>query len=184
MGLDEGMIHEIVVDRDDDLNDDNIQHLRDICDVDNNLRDSDDEEEGRETDEDEDDEHYLQLQVDNDCYQQDFELVHMMEEVKNWSWDMKKSARIESIVKLLRCASFHLKNIRSKSYELIDTARREFFEAKGIAFRHAEIIGATVVGASRRLEAIRAAEPFAIVVEEACEVLNVIMLIASLRACT
>ena len=32
------------------------------------------------------------------------------------------------------------------------------------------MVGATVVGAARRLEAIRAAEPFAVVVEESCEV--------------
>ena len=32
------------------------------------------------------------------------------------------------------------------------------------------MIGATVVGAARRLEALRAAEPFAMIVEEACEV--------------
>jgi heme/copper-type cytochrome/quinol oxidase subunit 4 len=32
------------------------------------------------------------------------------------------------------------------------------------------LLGATVVGAARRLEAIRAAEPFAVIVEEACEV--------------
>ena len=38
------------------------------------------------------------------------------------------------------------------------------------AFRKALVVGATVVGAARRLEAIRAAEPFAVVVEESCEV--------------
>ena len=36
----------------------------------------------------------------------------------------------------------------------------------------ARLVGATVVGAARRLEAIRAAEPFAVVIEEACEVME------------
>jgi hypothetical protein len=40
-------------------------------------------------------------------------------------------------------------------------------------FKNARIIGATVTGAAKRLEAIRAAEPFAVVVEEACEVKSV-----------
>jgi hypothetical protein len=39
-------------------------------------------------------------------------------------------------------------------------------------FKNARVIGATVVGAARRLEAIRNAEPFAVVVEEACEVME------------
>jgi len=38
--------------------------------------------------------------------------------------------------------------------------------------KHAKIVGATVVGASRRLEALRAAGPFGVVVEEACEVIE------------
>lgn len=52
-------------------------------------------------------------------------------------------------------------------------------------FREAKIIGATVVGAVRRLEAIRAAEPFAVVVEEACEVMEptlvAVLAVGSLR---
>lgn len=55
---------------------------------------------------------------------------------------------------------------RKNSEEHINEARTVRAEAGAQAFRSARIVGATVVGASRRLEAIRAACPFAIVVEE------------------
>ena len=55
---------------------------------------------------------------------------------------------------------------RQKSEHHINAARTLRAEAGAQAFRSARIVGATVVGASRRLEAIRAACPFAIVVEE------------------
>ena len=48
-------------------------------------------------------------------------------------------------------------------------------QASAGVFKSARIIGATVVGAALRLEAIRAAEPFACVVEEACEVLSYVL---------
>lgn len=54
----------------------------------------------------------------------------------------------------------------------LTAARRNCAEAGSYAFKKSRIVGATVVGASRRLEAIRAAEPFAVVVEEACEVIE------------
>jgi hypothetical protein len=55
---------------------------------------------------------------------------------------------------------------RKNSEQHINAARTLRAEAGAQAFRSARIVGATVVGASRRLEAIRAACPFAIVVEE------------------
>lgn len=51
-------------------------------------------------------------------------------------------------------------------------ARRGRSQAGAHSYKKSKLIGATIVGASRRLEAIRAAEPFAIVVEEACEVME------------
>lgn len=54
----------------------------------------------------------------------------------------------------------------------VDTIRQEKDEASSIIFREATVIGATVVGAARRLKALRAAQPFAIIVEEACEVME------------
>jgi len=45
-----------------------------------------------------------------------------------------------------------------------------------MAFKRARVIGATVVGAARRLDALRAAEPFAMVVEEACEVMEPVLM--------
>lgn len=54
----------------------------------------------------------------------------------------------------------------------LHTARKQFAEAGAHAFRNARIVGSTVVGASRRLDALRSAGPFAVVIEEACEVIE------------
>lgn len=54
----------------------------------------------------------------------------------------------------------------------MEEARRERAEASAYAFKKALVIGATAVGGTRRLHAIRASEPFAMVVEEACEVME------------
>jgi hypothetical protein len=45
--------------------------------------------------------------------------------------------------------------------EHVVQARRALYAAGCEAFRQARLVAATVVGASRRLDAIRAAEPFA-----------------------
>jgi hypothetical protein len=65
-----------------------------------------------------------------------------------------------------------LLSLRKSADDHVAEARKLKNEAGSLAFRRARVVGATVVGASRRLEAIRAAEPFAIIVEEACEVME------------
>lgn len=45
----------------------------------------------------------------------------------------------------------------------VEDARQELSAASATALRQARVIGVTVVGAARRLEALRAAEPFAMV---------------------
>mmetsp|Transcript_8911 Transcript_8911/g.10684 ORF Transcript_8911/g.10684 Transcript_8911/m.10684 type:complete len:534 (+) Transcript_8911:138-1739(+) len=152
--------------------DDNIQTLRDIIDVDRQRGDSSDDDEDEEED-DEDLDDYVDLDEfegeDVKSYQQ---IEKILNEISKWTWKMNVESRLKSIIKILRSASYHLKHLRNKSYGHIDVARQNFLQTKGVAYRQAEIIGATVVGASIRLEAIRAAEPFAIVVEEACEVME------------
>lgn len=54
----------------------------------------------------------------------------------------------------------------------IEDARRLRAEASGRVLKRATVIGGTIVGAAKRLAALRAAEPFAVIVEEACEVLE------------
>lgn len=92
--------------------------------------------------------------------------------LSTWNWQMNRAQRLEHASKFLRSACRALKKINKISENHLVAARRNCAEAGAHAFRNARIVGATVVGASRRLEAIRAAEPFAIVVEEACEVIE------------
>ena len=89
-----------------------------------------------------------------------------------WNWDMDHAQRLLGAAQFLRVACVTLKKLKRKSESHLEEARRARAQAGAQAFRHARVIGATVVGASRRLEAIRAAEPFAVVVEEACEVIE------------
>ena len=43
----------------------------------------------------------------------------------------------------------------------MEAGRQDLAAASALALRRARVVGATVVGAARRLEALRAAEPFA-----------------------
>ena len=79
---------------------------------------------------------------------------------------MTTNERYKIVSRFLRQLNIQLDKMRHNSEEYIATARRLRSEAGAQAFRSARIVGATVVGASRRLDAIRAASPFAIVVEE------------------
>ena len=72
---------------------------------------------------------------------------------------------------LLKMSSV-LASLRNAADEHVAEARKMKNEAGALLFRKAHVVGATVVGASRRLEAIRAAEPLAVLVEEACEVME------------
>ena len=89
-----------------------------------------------------------------------------------WSFRMSAEERGRAVASFLHHSSEELTKARRKSEDHIVATRRNRAEAGAQAFRNARVVGATVVGAARRLEAIRAATPFAIVVEEACEVME------------
>jgi hypothetical protein len=94
-------------------------------------------------------------------------------DVKNWSWALCHQDRLIAAAKLIRLACNLCKRLNKI---IIDNelyaARKNFSEAGAQSFRSARIVGSTVVGASRRLEALRSAGPFAVVIEEACEVIE------------
>lgn len=96
-----------------------------------------------------------------------------LSELENWSWNLNHSDRLIAAAKLIRlvCNIFKRLNKIITENDLY-TARKIFSEAGAKSFRSARIVGSTVVGASRRLEAIRSAGPFAVVIEEACEVIE------------
>ena len=89
-----------------------------------------------------------------------------------WSWHMSADERKENASLLLRYTSYMLSLLCKSVDPYIMEARRGRSQAGAHSYKKSKLIGATIVGASRRLEAIRAAEPFAIVVEEACEVME------------
>ena len=101
----------------------------------------------------------------------------------NWSWSLPLDLRWSEAVAFLRGAAGVLTELRSLAQPYLDEARRGRAEASADAFKKARLIAATVVGGVRRLEPLRAAEPFAAVVEEACEVMEpALMAVLSMRS--
>lgn len=89
-----------------------------------------------------------------------------------WSWDMDSKRRYFVASLFLQKMLGILNQLKSKCDDYVMEARILKSQAGASIYKQANIIGATVVGASRRLETIRASEPFAVVVEEACEVME------------
>jgi len=87
----------------------------------------------------------------------------LMERMNTWSWDMTTAQRWAEVGMLLRFASSSVKDLKAQSESFVDEARQQRAQAAGQSFKKAHLIGATVVGATRRLEALRSAEPFAMV---------------------
>ncbi len=94
-------------------------------------------------------------------------------DANSWSWNLSHQDRLIAAAQLIRltCSLCNRLNKIVTENDL-HKARKTFAEAGAQTFRNARIIGATVVGASRRLEALRSAGPFAVVIEEACEVIE------------
>ncbi len=104
---------------------------------------------------------------------QDLTLRDVLADLSQWTWEAKRSDRLLAAAKFLRQSATVFKILSQVSEaSVLGEARKRKAEAGAQAFRNARIVGATVVGASRRLEAIRAAGPFGVVVEEACEVIE------------
>lgn len=89
-----------------------------------------------------------------------------------WTWDLEPEERWKAVASLLSHLCQAVGNVAKLADGYVKQVRRESAEAAAHLFDNARIIGATVVGATRRLRALRAAEPFAAVVEEGCEVME------------
>ena len=90
-------------------------------------------------------------------------MEHVLRRAQGWSWALPTARRWEEAGWVLRQAGRAVEALRAHAEGHVDAARRQRAEAAGQGFKKAHLIGATVVGATRRLEAIRAAEPFAMV---------------------
>jgi len=141
-----------------------IQHLQDILGFEeDSLEESDDE-----SDEDES----IMSNKTAQKYQNEETVETAIAMILSWHWKMPIVERWQSTACVLQGLANTLMDLCLKGDSFVAKARLHRAEAAAHVFRKARIIGATVVGASRRLEALRAAEPFAVVVEEACEVME------------
>eukprot|EP01041_Mallomonas_annulata_P002547 gene2547-4973_t len=166
----------------------NMIHLKEVLDNESEEdSQSDDDEHGNDNDNDRDgggqnianntsvNDSYLDSlrYINNNSNNQNLETFEdIINEIQNWNWEMSQHERYFAIAKFILFMSNILTKLRITADAHVSQARRNKAEAGAQAFRTARIVGATVVGAARRLEAIRAAEPFAVVVEEACEVME------------
>ena len=141
---------------DDDVPD-HLQHLHDI--IDNESMS------GSESD----DEQLIDVPEDDD--EGDHFIMHS-HDPREWNWGQTPAERCRRAAELLRHVCGTWMRLSTIADAHVERARRERAEAAGFVYKKARLIGATVVGATRRLQAIRASEPFAMIVEEACEVLE------------
>ena len=104
--------------------------------------------------------------------------------MRNWAWSAPPlTHRWAEVAVFLRGAAGVVTELRGLAQPHLDEARQRRAEASADAFKKARLIACTVVGGVRRIEALRAAEPFAAVVEEACEVMEpTLMAVLSLRS--
>ena len=89
-----------------------------------------------------------------------------------WSWSMCIKSRQLAVYKLVKTVCLWIKYLCKEAENFVDEARRICAQASGSVLKSAVVIGGTIVGAANRLSALRASEPFAVIVEEACEVME------------
>ncbi|CAJ1445509.1 unnamed protein product, partial [Effrenium voratum] len=95
---------------------------------------------------------------------------------KQWTWEMTLEERWDSCLLLMASHRELLQQVIGKIKRQSWVHRRDLHEAEVRAntkvYENKSVIGGTIVGCISRLEAIRSTRPFAIVVEEASEVLE------------
>lgn len=96
----------------------------------------------------------------------------LLDNADNWHWEMTQEQRVSEIDDFLVLLADLLEFLVRRAEPFLDNLRRERAEANSAVLKQATLIGGTVVGAAKRLMALRAAEPFAVIVEEACEVME------------
>lgn len=132
---------------------DQLQHLQDIVDHDSVA--------GSESDEEDPPTQDNTSEIDASCC-----------DLGLWTWTLPLQDRRNCAAVLIREVMEFVSQLATLAEPHVDNARQSVNEAAADSFKRSRIIGATVVGATRRLHAIRASEPFAMIVEEACEVME------------
>lgn len=143
----------------------NLQHLREVFEIEEN--DSDDffldgeiEEHQRDTGN----------TIENSIFAESFA------EASEWNWNMSEDERWAACQNLLADLRRSMNTADGLVRRCIVTARKEYQQAimlaKSKVYENKSVIGGTMVGCISRLDSIRVTRPFAVVVEEASEVLE------------
>lgn len=94
----------------------------------------------------------------------------------NWTWKLSLEQRwdiIENVLHLDTVLLSHLGHLLIRESKIArDEYRLAKIKASSAVYENKEIIGGTIVGCIARLEAIRSTSPFAILIEEASEVME------------
>ena len=97
-------------------------------------------------------------------------------EPAEWTWDMPLRDRWEAIEDFMLSHKLQLELVLGHVRKQLPIARKQLQEATVRAsakvYENKSVIGGTIVGCITRLEAIRETKPFAIITEEASEVLE------------
>ena len=145
---------------------DNLQHLREVYDFDG-FSDSESSFVAEGAAENE--------QTTADAAEDDSTSPHLLDS-KEWTWELSLEQRWEACERLMSRERDLLQQLVAKIRDEIYFKRRRLHEAEVRAsarvYENKSVIGGTIVGCISRLEAIRSTNPFAIVVEEASEVLE------------
>lgn len=147
----------------------NLQHLRDVFEVDDREPDSDNE-----IDDYEDTLNTVDLGGNGAIVENTDEAITIVP--SEWSWDMSLDERwnacqtlMEELQALIKAVTVHVKTAVFRARKDLQRAK---VHAKTRVYENKSVIGGTMVGCISRLESIRATRPFAVVVEEASEVLE------------
>lgn len=87
-----------------------------------------------------------------------------------WGWNEAREVRFRLVADFLHFLVGQVSKLALLADGHIQEARNNLAEQSALALSESRIVGATVVGATRRLHALRSSEPFAMLVEEAGEV--------------
>lgn len=148
-----------------------LQHLREVDEVEETAN-------GKAVDDD-DDEQYSEEDAE-DVDRAAFDLLASAENgnasTAEWNWEMPLALRWASIAALLNQWSPIVQHLSALLKQSMGSSKRALYyeelKLKARAFEGKAVIGGTITGCVARLEAIRSTNPFAILVEEASEVLE------------
>lgn len=145
---------------------DGVQHIREVFEIYSGDEEDDDDNKFEDALED--------LNVDDSHAKT--QLRAPIKDSKEWSWSLSLDDRWAACQAFMNEQCGELSMIMNKVKEDLPQARKRLREAESRArakvFENKTVIGGTIVGCITRLEAIRSTRPFAVIVEEASEVLE------------